>query len=652
MLWRSVQLWAFLGATTKPLCQLPGLTVPFSQLNLLQGLQFWERPAELDYGDYAQTNWEARAIFHRSSSSNHAEVVALGNGSQAEWEARACWDLPSRRASQDVPFIRASQELPSRRGSQDLPFRRASQDLQGFAVNQHETYQEATAISAETALSAGTPTKSQGDMQQAGAGAETPNQTTSSGDQLGLQRVAKQTAAAAALQKALSNIQDIATGSQQARAAAAALAETTSEAEVRLLSQTLQQDAELFHGHSPAAADTNASQDSGNAAMVDARTLVQSMAGPEDSSHLQMGMAVEGFLSTPVSAAAQVQVPAVAVCLAEESSSNGSHFSLDADSSPDQSFDMTSSAAYAADQLFKAQLSEHKTFRETDAEHVGRASLSSAQPMPHSSSGPYLADLPAAVTAAALSEDLVDSGSPAQADLLLGPQPQAVLQSRPSSSAQLPAESAGAVVFEQLERGVSPIQVPTPWPHSSETAATADSSALLNMQATAQRGIADRQTPDATAQVDQTQPVSDIPPETVGWSGETSSSNAALQSSQGPSAISTPSNVLSLGEWSSPQIAPQLVLPSPNGDHPQQLPEPASGEGHTLYRAEMVAHDSCVGWRNQQIDDGQTRVSNSRGEGANSTYATGTMTHTPQVAACLLAAYHDPVVSGTGSLPA
>lgn len=609
-------------ATTEPLCHLPGLIVPFSQLNLLQGLQFRELPAEPISDDCAQTNWEARAIFNRSSSSNHAELVALGDGSQAEWEARACWDLPSRRASRDVPFIRASQELPSRR---------ASQDLQGSAVNQYETYQETTAVSAESAVSAGLPNTSQGDIQQAGVGADTPSQFTSNGDQQ--QRLAKQTAAAAALQKALSNIQDIATGSQQARAAAAATAQTAAEAKADPLSQTLQQDAELFHGHSQAAADANASQDSGHAAMMDVRTIVQSMAGPEDSSHNQMGMAVD-FLSAPVSAAVQLdEEPAAAVCsLAEESSSNGSHFSLDVDSSPDQTLDMASFTAHAAAQAFTARMTVQDSVRDTDAEQVASASLRFAQPIPPARSRHYLADPPVALSEAALSEALIESGSATQADLVLGPQPQAALHSQPSSSAHLPAESAGIPGVEQLEREMRPVQIPA-WHHSSETAATGDSSALLGMQATAQQGTADRHTPDAIVQGGQVQPVSDTPPETVGWSGERSPPNAALQPSQGPSTISTPSNVLFLGKWSPPQAAAPPVLLSSNGDQLQQLPEPSSGEGHTLDRAEMVAHDSDMAWRKQQVDDGQTRLGNSLGEDAHSTYATDTMTLTPQVAA-------------------
>ena len=144
-------------------------------------------------------------------------------------------------------------------------------------------------------------------MPQVDAGSDTPNQTPSSGDELGLQRVAKHMAAAAALQKALSNIQDIATGSQQARAAAAVAAETAAEAEVDSLAHTLQQGAELFHGHSQAEADTYAGQDSGNAAVMvhqDCRML-QSMAGPGDSSDEQHGTPVAMPSSTPVGAAAR-----------------------------------------------------------------------------------------------------------------------------------------------------------------------------------------------------------------------------------------------------------------------------------------------------------------------------------------------------------
>lgn len=571
--------------------------------------------------DYAQTNWEARAIFNRSSSSNHAELVGLGDGSQAEWEARAWWGPPSRRVSRDLPSIRGSLKLSSRR---------ASGDAQGSAANRHQTVPGLSEPQIEP----------QADMQQAGAGAGIPDQTTGSGDQLGLlQRVTKQAAATAALQKALSNIQDIATGSQQARAAAAAVAGAAAKAEPDSLSQGVHPHTELSRWNSQAAADTDAGQDIAMMVLQDARVLM-SMAGPDDSSYEQTGIAVS---SAPASAASQLDVqPAAAECsLAEESSSNGSHFSFDADCSVDQTFDMASSTMHAAAQGFTAQMDEQDSISETDAEQVGSASLWSALPIPHLGRGQFIIDPPAALTAA-LSEGLAESGSATQANLVLMPQPQADLPNQPSLSGPMPVGSAAVACSEQLERGMSSsLQVPLPLRHSLGTAtpaATADSTALLSAQSTSHQSTAGWQAPDATVQDSQQQSMSGMPLETAAWSEERSSPTAALQPSQGPSLSTTPSEVMSLGNWSPPRVASQPVLLSPDGGHALQMAEsfmaPSSFETWALDRAELVAYDTDAAGRNQQMDDGKPNVSNNLGSDSGTTHASDTMTLTIQAAAC------------------
>ena len=127
----------------------------------------------LDDGN--QSEWEARADFSRRLSLLPRDSfleLGMGNGAQAEWEARALWSLDSGRASQEPPMHTSSSGLL------------AAGPLDPFTAECPDA------------------------LDQAGAAVQQP--------------LSAKAAAAAALQRALSNIHFIATGSQQARAAAAA----------------------------------------------------------------------------------------------------------------------------------------------------------------------------------------------------------------------------------------------------------------------------------------------------------------------------------------------------------------------------------------------------------------------------------------------
>ena len=127
----------------------------------------------LDDGN--QSEWEARADFIRRLSMLPRDSfleLGMANGAQAEWEARALWSLDSERASQEQPLHTSSSGLLA-----DGP-------LDPFTADSLDA------------------------LDQAGAAVQQP--------------LSAKAAAAAAVQRALSNIHFIATGSQQARAAAAA----------------------------------------------------------------------------------------------------------------------------------------------------------------------------------------------------------------------------------------------------------------------------------------------------------------------------------------------------------------------------------------------------------------------------------------------
>ena len=581
-----------------------------------------ELPLELDFDDYAQTNWEARAIFNRSSSSNRRDsgLLGMGDGSQAEWEARACWDLPSRRPSQDLP-------------------------LEGSAINQHQTGQGSMDM----------PTV----FQQEKDVATMFTQGTSNEGQLGLQRVTKQAAATAALQKALSNIQYIATGSQKARAAAAG---ASAEVEADALLQALQPDVGLLQGCSQVAAGSEASGNMAVSVHQDARLVSQdrqcvampkgsthnqmdntadissmqeaaaaAQQGSENSTHEQMGNLGDTSFIQAAEAPQQGLQPGAAECsLAEDSSSNGSHFSLDTDYCLDQTFDKASSTIYAATQVVKSAEEDRDSRSEGSAEHTGNASLWSALPIPHPGDGQYLVDPPASLSAA-------ESGAPAQADSVLIAQHQAMLASQLSLSTQPPVASAACVAPEQLGREASSIQLLSLGRHSPEiaTAASADSRALWTAQVLTHPVTAGWQASATTLPHSQVQSVAGVLPEAVplqGWSSSGTFSTAALQQGQKSSIISLPSGALSLDNWS-PRVAQQPVLPVSSAGHSQQVSEDLTDpETTALHRAELMAHGSHVLWPDQQMRDEQPDAGNILAENARTTDSAGTLM--PQVSRC------------------
>ena len=154
--------------------------------------------------DCDQSEWEARANFARSLSSNPRDsYLDLGKGSaaQSEWEARALWSLESRRASGEQPLEIASSKLP---GVSQLPLAlccaSAATDSAAVINGSHELLQD-NELRNEHVWSA-----------QCETGLQQP------------------LSAKSALQRALSNIQFIATGFQKSRAAAAAAAAAQAEA--------------------------------------------------------------------------------------------------------------------------------------------------------------------------------------------------------------------------------------------------------------------------------------------------------------------------------------------------------------------------------------------------------------------------------------
>ena len=156
----------------------------------------------LDDGN--QSEWEARAGFTRRLSMLPRDSfleLGMGNGAQAEWEARALWRLDSRRASQEQPLHTPSSGL-SAAGPVD-PFSASSNQL-GLESNVAFSQDDKDMLSGPDLEW----TDSLDALDQARAAVQQP--------------LGAKAAAAAALQRALSNIHFIATGSQQARAAAAA----------------------------------------------------------------------------------------------------------------------------------------------------------------------------------------------------------------------------------------------------------------------------------------------------------------------------------------------------------------------------------------------------------------------------------------------
>ena len=577
-------------------------------------------PLDLDFDNYAQTNWEARATFNRRSSSNQKDIdwmVDMSNGSQAEWEARASWGLPSRRPSQQIPLL-------------------------GFARIQDPIGQGSVDVQTEF----------QADLQQEIVLASASEQTISSENQQGLQRVTKQAAATAALQKALSNIQYIATGSQKTRAA---VAEAAAEAESDTISQQLQRDDELLQGCSrvPPTNDPNqgsnrlsVSNQMGSRAEVPS-VQAASAAQPRGRNSVHEQLATLGAMSSlqaaarpgigdhtyeladmsPMQAAAAPQLglqPTAAECsLAEESSSNDSHFSLDSDSSPTQAFDLASPIHYAATHFVNSAAGEGQS--EGNAEHNGHATLWSATPVPHPASsgdGQRLTELSAALNAPVLPEMLVESGPAAQADSMLMPQTGKMMPRQSSLLTQEmrpPATStAHASSSEQLGSDIGNIQLPSPGdysPGAASMAAPADISGMhVSTQASALEGIVGWQAPDTTLLLhSQGQSASSGVPEAVlhqGWPSSDALPHAALQPHQESSDTSPLSEDKFLGKWAPPRLAQQpceqpLLVDASSNQVSQHFSEPARQEAAIHDTPEMMAHGSDIAWQDQQMEDRQ-----------------------------------------------
>ena len=608
-----------------------------------------DAPVHLEFDDYAQTNWEARAIFNRRSSSNQKDIdwmIDVSNGSQAEWEARASWGLPSRRPSQQTP-------------------------LPGFARFQSPIGQDSMDMQTEF----------QADLQQENVLANASEQTPSSESQLGLQRVTKQAAATAALQKALSNIQYIATGSQKARAA---VAEAAAEAEPDAFSQMLQPDEELLHVCSRVPFDSDPNQGSNwisaSSQMGSRADMPSIQAAPaaqqrgRNSVHEQLAtlgamsslqaMARPGSADStyeladvsPMQAAAAPQLglqPTAAECsLAQESSSNGSHFSLDSDPNPTHTFDLTSSIHCAATHSVGSAAGERQGSQsEGNVEHKGHATLWSAAPGPHSGNsgdGQCLVDSSAAVNATVLPEMLAGSGAAAQADSILMPQTHEMLPSQSSLSSQetqLPAPStAHASSSEQHGRDLGYIQVPSPGDYSQGAASIAAPAVIsgthMSTQASALEGIPGWRAPDANLLLhSQVQSASSGVSEAVlhqGWSTIDASPHAALQPGQ-ESSISNPlSEDMSLGNWAPSRLVQQpceqpLVVDGSSHQMCKHFMEPVRQEAALHDTAETMAHGSDIAWQDQQMG-GRQRTSLTGDTG--NVGGVGTTTLTSQVSKC------------------
>ena len=357
-------------------------------------IQSQQPASNSDLDEYAQSNWEARAVFSRSSSSQPRDSgVALGmdDGSQAEWEARACWEAPLRGASQEPPS-------------------------QTFGVSHRDMQQYPTGMQNEF----------EANMQEGSDSGLMADGSISPTDEceLGLQRVTKKAAATAALQKALSNIQYIATGSQKARAAAAASAAAEAIDTAYTSLYTLQPDTEHIEDTPQMAADDT------NTAYWHASSAPQQTANVDDA--MRSNAAAGTQQGWPVNADTHSLIA---------ESSNSSDLSLDDTSSGKQpdvsSFGQTGGRAM---QLVDAQHSVNSTEAEAGPLHD---MLSTVQP---TALGPAFAELSSALSAGT-SPHMSDD---AAAMSLSKGQPEAVLLSQPSASVQLPI--AGSTELSHVQQ--------------------------------------------------------------------------------------------------------------------------------------------------------------------------------------------------------
>ena len=330
--------------------------------------------------------------------------MALGmyDGSQAEWEARACWEAPSRGLPQEAP-------------------------LQMFAVSQPGTQQESPDMQNDIETN----------MQGSGDSGLKADGSTSPADESeqGLQRVSKKAAAAAALQKALSNIQYIATGSQKARAAAAeasAAAEATATAHTS--SCTLQP-------------GTEHSRDAPQMATDDTRSTAY---WDTSSTHQQTANAGNVWSSAAAAGTGQGWPLSADTRSLLAESSNSSDLSLDATSGH---ADMSTLAR--AVQLVSAQHNANST--EAESNSLSNAPSTVQPARPGLGENIAVAELPLALTAATSPHMSGDAMTIALSEF----QPQAVLLSQPSASVQLPVAVPGCGYHEQGNTELSPAQL---WP--------------------------------------------------------------------------------------------------------------------------------------------------------------------------------------------
>ncbi|DBA76239.1 TPA: hypothetical protein ACH3X1_009959 [Trebouxia sp. C0004] len=203
----------------------------------------------LDDGN--QSEWEARADFSRRLSMLPRDSfleLGMGNDAQAEWEARALWSVNSSMASWEQPLQSSSLGLLTA-GPLD-PFSASSYQL-GLESSQHDK----DVRSGPASKWADSPDA----LDQAGAAVQQP--------------ATAKAAAAAALQRALSNIHFIATGSQKARAAAAA-----ADAAAAAASPAVSDNAALLQPGSTSLSDTHtAAMSLSEAAAVDSSNVLTAM---------------------------------------------------------------------------------------------------------------------------------------------------------------------------------------------------------------------------------------------------------------------------------------------------------------------------------------------------------------------------------------
>ena len=231
-------------------------------------------------GDCNQSEWEARADFTRRLSLypwDSFQELGMGNGAQSEWEARAFWSLDSYGAPGEVPLHTSASGLPEADLlSTPLDLVHPSSDQLGLhpvaATDQDGTDSQPAQ---QTELT---------DM----------HNPLGESESAVLQPLSAKAAAAAALQRALSNIQFIATGSQKTRAAAAAALAAEADAADNVAAQD--------HSDPDTASSAGVYTDGSvlpEAAAVDYSTVVGSSSGTDHPVDTDVGVgSVSAFAAT------------------------------------------------------------------------------------------------------------------------------------------------------------------------------------------------------------------------------------------------------------------------------------------------------------------------------------------------------------------